>query len=59
MTTAISRRAVWLVLAATAGFTRAYAVPLSLLGFGLTRWVAFHRVRHLAYAPEPRSEFSR
>jgi O-antigen/teichoic acid export membrane protein len=54
-----------LVLAGTAVLTRAYAVPLSLLGFGLTRWVAFHRVRHLAYAPEPpyapepRSEFSR
>jgi O-antigen/teichoic acid export membrane protein len=36
-------------LAGTAGFTHAYAVPLSLLGFSLARWFGFHRLRMLMY----------
>jgi len=31
-------------LAGTTVVTHAYAVPLSLLGFGLGRWVGFHRI---------------
>jgi O-antigen/teichoic acid export membrane protein len=37
------------LLAGTAGLTHAYAVPLSLLGFSLARWFAFHRVRMMMY----------
>jgi hypothetical protein len=47
------------LLAGSAGFTRAYAVPLSLLGFGLTRWLVFYRARNLIYRSELQSEISR
>lgn len=47
-----------LIFAGTAAVTRAYAVPLSLLGFGLTRWLAFYRTRNVGYAAVPRSELS-
>jgi hypothetical protein len=38
-----------IIVAATAAATRAYAVPLSLLGFGITRWLAFARARKAIY----------
>jgi len=44
------------LLAATAGFTHAYAVPLSLLGFSLGRWFGFHRERVMMYGRSRRSE---
>lgn len=37
------------LLAGSAGFIHAYAVPLSLLGFSLARWFGFHRVRMMMY----------
>jgi O-antigen/teichoic acid export membrane protein len=37
------------VLAASAAFTHAYAVPLSLLGFSLARWFGLHRMRITMY----------
>jgi O-antigen/teichoic acid export membrane protein len=37
------------LIASSAGFTHAYAVPLSLLGFGVARWFGLHRVRMTMY----------
>jgi O-antigen/teichoic acid export membrane protein len=36
-------------LAGTAVVTHAYAVPLSLLGFGVGRWLGFHRILTVLY----------
>ena len=44
------------LLAGSAGFTHAYAVPLSLLGFGVARWFGFHRVRMMMYGRAATSE---
>jgi O-antigen/teichoic acid export membrane protein len=44
------------LLAGTAEFTHAYAVPLSLLGFSLARWLGFHRVRVMMYGRAASSE---
>ena len=44
------------VLAGTAGLTHAYAVPLSLLGFGAARWVGLYRVRMVMYGGGVTSE---
>lgn len=37
------------LIAASAGYIHAYAVPLSLLGFGAARWVGLDRVRMTMY----------
>jgi hypothetical protein len=44
------------LLAGSAEFTHAYAVPLSLFGFGVARLVGFHRVRMVMYRHEATSE---
>jgi O-antigen/teichoic acid export membrane protein len=44
------------LLAITAVFTHAYAVPLSLLGFSLGRWFGFYRERVMMYGRTGSSE---
>lgn len=44
------------LLAGSALFTHAYAVPLSLLGFGVARWMGFYRARVRMYGRGTASE---